>query len=468
MTDDHQAPATPSAPSFLTAFFTFTALIIGLMSGLYVLEAGLHGLLLIAVALTAALGLWLGHSYHQLRKFIFSGIQKSAPALIIFLLIGVVIAAFIQAGTVATLIYYVLQILSPTTFLPVGLILCSLMSFTTGTSWGTVATIGIVLMSVGAHFGIPPGISAGMVIAGASFGDKMSPVSDTTNLAALSAETPLYRHIQSMRITTLPSYLLTFAGFLIIGMILNIESAQAIPSTTFIAALDNTFNLHWVTLGPLILMLGLSRFKVPAEAVLLLASIAAMCIAFTMQKFDAAELITSVFTGVNIQTPDPLLDTLVNRGGMQAMAWTLTLAIIAVTLGALLSSLGLLSALLLPLSQLMRRPAALITTSTIAATASTATLAEPYAAITLTGQVFKPSYQASTLDSAILSRTIEEGSTLTAALIPWTTTAVFYAAILGVECLVYAPYAILNWMNPLIGILFAWLGIGLRMPAPRA
>ena len=112
MTDDHQAPATPSAPSFLTAFFTFTALIIGLMSGLYVWEAGLHGLLLIAVALTAALGLWLGHSYHQLRKFIFSGIQKSAPALIIFLLIGVVIAAFIQAGTVATLIYYVLQILS--------------------------------------------------------------------------------------------------------------------------------------------------------------------------------------------------------------------------------------------------------------------------------------------------------------------------------------------------------------------
>ena len=150
------------------------------------------------------------------------------------------------------------------------------------------------------------------------------------------------------------------------------------------------------------------------------------------------------------------------------MAWTLTLAIIAVTLGALLSSLGLLSALLLPLSQLMRRPAALITTSTIAATASTATLAEPYAAITLTGQVFKPSYQASTLDSAILSRTIEEGSTLTAALIPWTTTAVFYAAILGVECLVYAPYALLNWMNPLIGILFAWLGIGLRVPAPRA
>ena len=468
MTVLKQSPETPSAPSFLTAFITFCTLIIGLMSGLFVLEAGLHGLLLIAVGLTVVLGLWLGHSYQQIREFIFSGIQQSAPALIIFLLIGVVIAAFIQAGTVATLIYYVLHILSPITFLPIGLVLCSLMSFTTGTSWGTVATVGIVLMTVGTHFGVPTGISAGMIIAGASFGDKMSPVSDTTNLAALSAGAPLYRHIQSMRITTLPSYLITFAGFLVIGVFLNIESAQPIPTTTFIDALDHTFNLHWITLGPLILMLGLSRFKVPAEAVLLLASIAAMCIAFGVQNFDPAQLITSVFTGVKIETPDPLLDTLLNRGGMQAMAWTLTLAIIAVTLGALLNGLGVLSALLSPLTRLMHRPAALITTSTIAATASTATLAEPYAAITLTGQVFKPSYQASTLDSAILSRTIEEGSTLTAALIPWTTTAVFYAAILGVQCLEYAPYALLNWMNPLIGILFAWLGMGLRIPPPRA
>ena len=239
-------------------------------------------------------------------------------------------------------------------------------------------------------------------------------------------------------------------------------------SATFIEALDKTFSLHWITLTPLVLMLGLSRIKVPAEAVLLISSLVAMFIALTMQKFSPAQLITSVYAGVQIETPEPLLSTLFNRGGMQAMTWTLTLAIIAISLGALLNGLGLLDALLRPLTRFMNRPAALITTSTVAASASTATLAEPYAAIILTGQVFKPSYQRNKLDSAILSRSIEEGSTLTAALIPWTTTAVFYAAILGVTCLEYAPYALLNWMNPLLGILFAWLGIGLRMPQHRS
>ena len=447
-------------PSFTVAATSTALLFAWLVTGLFVLEAGLHGLLLTALISLTGLGLWLGVSYHTLRKFVFDGLAASMPALIIFILIGVVIASFIQSGTVGTLVYYGLQLLRPEFFLPAGLLLCSFMSFATGTSWGTVATCGIVLMSVGESLGFPLPLTAGMVIAGASFGDKMSPVSDTTNLAAMSAGTTLYRHIQAMSLTTGPSYLIVLVIFAILGSTYGAAPADQAAAVALLAALDATFTIHWITLIPIALMLILGWRRVPPEAVLIAASFSALIIAWGLQDASVARLLTSLYTGVSQETGAPLLDTLINRGGIGAMAWTLTLAILAIAMGALLSQLNLLKALLEPIAERIQRPAQLLTASTAAATASNAALTEPYAAIILNGQVFQDAYDRHNIDRAMLSRTLEEGSTLTAALIPWTTTAIFYSAILGVSSLDYAPFALLNWMNPLIGIAMAWLGIG--------
>ncbi|MDG1113200.1 MAG: Na+/H+ antiporter NhaC [Pseudomonadales bacterium] len=456
-------------PSFTVAATSTALLFAWLVAGLFVLEAGLHGLLLTALISLIVLGLWLGVSYNTLRKFVFDGLAASMPALIIFILIGVVIASFIQSGTVGTLVYYGLQLLRPELFLPGGLLLCSFMSFATGTSWGTVATCGIVLMSVGQSLGFPLPLTAGMVIAGASFGDKMSPVSDTTNLAAMSAGTTLYRHIQAMSLTTGPSYLIALVIFAILGSTYGAAPADQAAAVALLAALDATFTIHWLTLIPIALMLILGWRRVPPEAVMIAASFSALIIAWGLQDASVAKLLTSLYTGVSQETGAPLLDTLINRGGIGAMAWTLTLAILAIAMGALLSQLNLLKALLEPIAERIQRPAQLLTASTAAATASNAALTEPYAAIILNGQVFQDAYDRHNIDRAMLSRTLEEGSTLTAALIPWTTTAIFYSAILGVSSLDYAPFALLNWMNPLIGIAMAWLGIGyLTLNSSRA
>ena len=207
-------------------------------------------------------------------------------------------------------------------------------------------------------------------------------------------------------------------------------------------------------------MLILGWRRVPPEAVLIAASCAALIIAWSLQGASLTTLLSSLYAGVSRETGSPLLDTLINRGGIGAMAWTLTLAILAIGMGALLSQLNLLKALITPITQRIKRPAQLLTASTAAAVASNAALTEPYAAIILNGQVFQDVYDRHNIDRAMLSRTLEEGSTLTAALIPWTTTAIFYGAILGVSSTDYAPFALLNWMNPLFGIAMAWLGLG--------
>jgi NhaC family Na+:H+ antiporter len=299
-----------------------------------------------------------------------------------------------------------------------------------------------------------------MVIAGASFGDKMSPVSDTTNLAAMSAGTNLYRHIHAMSLTTGPCYLIALVIFAVLGSAYGAAPADPTAASALLAALDATFTVHWITLIPIALMLILGWRRVPPEAVLIAASFSALMIAWGLQGVTLATLLTSLYAGVSRETASPLLDTLINRGGIGAMAWTLTLAILAIGMGALLSQLNLLRALLEPIAQRIQRPAQLLTASTTAAAASNAALTEPYAAIILNGQVFQDVYDRHDIDRAMLSRTLEEGSTLTAALIPWTTTAIFYSAILGVSSLDYAPFALLNWMNPIIGIAMAWLGLG--------
>lgn len=452
---------TSRKPSVLHSIITLSGLALWISFGLFYLEAGLHGLLLMGVVWVVLNCLPLGVSLLTVRQAMRLGMDRAMPAMFIFLMIGVVIATFILSGTVGTLIYYGLKFMHPSIFLPAGLILCSLMSLAVGTSWGTVGTGGIVLIGIGAAMGIPLPLVAGMIISGASFGDKMSPVSDTTNLAAMAAETDLYSHIKSMAYTTGPAYLITLIAFSWLGYQFADQPLPEAELASLLNGLDAAFTINIVMLLPLVVLLVLSMRGVVAEAGMLMSALVAAVLAVLFQNTDVAAVITSFYDGAKIDTGHEKLDPLLNRGGITDMAWTFTLSFIAISLGAILEKMGFLEVLMKWLLHKLTRAASVVTSATIGTFFANMLLGESYVSMILSGQMFKDKFDEVEVDRRVLSRSLEEGGTLLTALIPWTTTGAFYAATLGVATLDYAQWSLLNWINPLIGILFAWLGIAL-------
>ena len=455
-------------PSVLHAAITILGLACWISFGIFYLESGLHGILLLGVVWVALNCIPLRCNYLQIREAMQIGMDRAMPAMFIFLMIGVVIATFILSGTVGTLIYYGLKFLHPAVFLPAGLILCSIMSLAVGTSWGTVATGGVVLIGVGGAMGIPLPIVAGMIISGASFGDKMSPVSDTTNLSAVSADTDLYAHIKSMTYTTGPSYLITLVAFSWIGLSFSDQALPKAELDILLNGLDATFTINIFMLIPLVVLLVLSARAVAAEAAMLTASLVAALLAIFFQGQGTAEVITSFYDGAKINTGIATLDPLLNRGGMIDMVWTFSLSFIAISLGSILQHMGFLKVLMEWLMRHVRRAASVVTAAILTTFAANLTLGESYISLILSGQMFKQKFDEAGIDRSVLSRSLEEGGTLMTALIPWTTTGAFYTATLGIATLEYAPWALLNWINPLIGILFAWLGLALFRVPPVA
>lgn len=433
--------------------------------GLFGLGISLHTLMFFCLLWVGLNAFSLGYGYAQIRELMTSALTRAMPAIYIFILIGMVIASFMHSGTIATLIYYGLSWLNPTIFLAVGLLLCALMSVATGTSWGTVGTLGVVLMGVGATMNIPLPLIAGMVVCGATFGDKMSPISDTTNLAAMSAGTDLYRHIYAMLFTTLPTFILTFLIFLGIGFSYGEQPINLAEVSTIQTALADHFSLTPViTLLPLVLLAVMSIKKVPAEVTMSCSIVLAVLIAIFYQDSSIISVLNALWQNSPQNTGIASLDALLGRGGISSMSWTLLLALMAIALGGILHGAGFLTALLAGIIKRVQRTASLVATTIVSGFLGNVAMGEAYISIILNCQLFKPKYQQQQLDPAVLSRTVEEGTTMTTGLIPWTTAGAFYTATLGVEVLDFAPYAFFNYVNAVIAVAMAALGIGLHKP----
>lgn len=449
-------------PSFLHAAICFLGVLSMISIGLFFYEISVHAVIFLALIWVGVNAARLGYSFIEIRNMMNSGISNALPAIYIFLLIGMVIASFMQSGTVPSLIYYGLDILSPAIFLAAGLVLCSVMSVATGTSWGTVGTVGVVLIGIGETMGIPLPIVAGMIISGATFGDKLSPISDTTNLAAMSAGTNLYRHIFVMLYTTVPTFLVVLVIFVIFGMQYAENSLPTNNINEIKAALLGAYQLNlFITLLPILLMFGLSMKRYSAEISMSSSILLAMVIAVFYQGKDIAEVFNALWQNQPGETGVENIDTLLGRGGIYSMAWTLLLSIMALALGGILHHAQFLRVLLAHIIQGIQRVSVLIATTIFSGFFSNVAMGEAYISIILNCQLFKDSYHNRGLDKAVLSRSVEEGSTMTTGLIPWTTAGAFYAATLGVATLEYAPYALLNLLNPVISIFMAILGIGL-------
>jgi len=451
----------PQEPGFLQSVICFGGVIVIVIAGLLWLEISLHSLLLIALVWVAVHSATLGFSFQAIKTAMIAGIQKGLGAIFIFFLIGVLIAAYIESGTIGGLIYYGVDLLHPTVFLPAGLVLCSFMSLATGTAWGTIGTIGIVLMGLGEALGIPLPLVAGMVVSGASFGDKMSPVSDTTNLAAMSADTDLYSHIYSMLYTTVPTYVICLIIFTVLGLSYSGQTASVQELLLLKQHLDIEFAIGPLTLLPLIVLLVLSLKRMPAEISMLGSVATAVVLAVAMQDRTVSEVLNSLHSGYVANTGLERLDVLLTRGGIQSMMWTMSLALLALSLGGILDRVGFVRVLLSGLLKRIKRTASLMATTIGAGVVANMSMGEAYLSIIFGGQIFKDAYEEDNLENHMLSRCLEEGATLTTSLIPWTTSGAFITGVLAMSPLEFAPWTFFNYINPLLSIALAYMGFGI-------
>lgn len=446
-------------PSFNLAISVFLMFLLLIIVGMMVLQLDLHALLIIGIVIIMFASKRIGYSYEELIQFMVNGLAKSLPALFIFIMIGAVVGSWIEAGTVPALIYYGLKILSPKVFLPAGLIICSLMSVATGTSWGTVGTVGLALIGIGESLGVPLPLTAGMIVSGACFGDKMSPVSDTTNLAAMSSEADLYDHIRTMMLTTVPTYVICLVAFSIMGLKYGGNSMDVSQIQTIQSLLSTEFNINIFILLPMVVTLSMSLMKVPALVAMTAGVFTASLVSVIGQGSSLSEILSAINYGYSTETGSVIVDKLLNRGGIQSMAWTFFMSFEIIAIGGILDGAGFLPVIVERLTRVIKRPASLVTTAIGTTFANCMATGDSYMPIILSGKLFSGAFDKAGISRRMLSRCCEEGATLAVPIIPWSVTAGFFAGTMGVSAVEYIPYALLCWINPILSIVLAYLGI---------
>ncbi|MEX1216681.1 Na+/H+ antiporter NhaC [Saccharospirillum sp.] len=426
-----------------------------------------HIPLAIGLAITGLVGVKLGYKWKNIEDGIFHVIHVSLPSVSVLILVGMIIGVWIASGTVPTLIYYGLIILSPAIFLAAAMILCSVVSLSLGTSWGTVGTVGLALMGIGAGFDIPMYWTAGAVVSGAFFGDKISPLSDTTNLAPAVTGTDVFSHIKNMMPTTVPSMLIALAIYFVAGFTLIDNSGASFERISAITtALNANFTISVWLLLPAALVIFLAVKRMPPIPSLFAGVLAGAVVAMITQGAGVHELLTYANSGYTIETGVAAMDSLLNRGGVQSMMWTISLVLIALGFGGALEKTGCLEAIIKAIMTKVRSFKGVQTVAVCTSMSTNLVAGDPYLSIALPGRMYAPIYRGMGYSTLNLSRAIEEGGTLMSPLIPWNAGGAFVISALGlgiadgqVENLLYIPLAFACWLSPVIGIIYAQLGL---------
>ena len=409
--------------------------------------------------------------WNTLEDAIVANIKSSTPALIILLLIGAIAGTWMASGVIPTLIYYGLKILHPSIFLPASCIICAIISLLTGSSWTTIATIGVALMGIGRALGFDDGWIAGAIISGAYFGDKISMMSDTTVLASSTSEVPLFTHIKYMLITTTPSMLIAIIVFLFIG--LSASTTAAADTALIEQALLNTYNITpWLLAVPIITGVLISR-RLPAIITLFCSALTAALamvifqpdIILKIAQTDIASILTTIkaiivsaTTSTSIETGNDLLNELVATSGMGGMMNTIWLIICAMCFGGVMYGSGMLNAISQLFLRMARRTISVVGSTVCSGIFFNLTTGDQYISIILTGKLFSQLYDNRNLERRLLSRSVEDSATVTSVLIPWNSCGMAQSTVLGVATLTYLPYCIFNLLSPIMSIVVAAIG----------
>ncbi|WP_057831205.1 Na+/H+ antiporter NhaC [Colwellia sp. TT2012] len=432
--------------------------------------------LLISMGVAVVIGIKNGYNWHELEKAIIHGISLSLGAILILFAVGSLIGTWLLSGTVPTMIYYGLMILDPAWFYAAACVMCAVVSMSIGSSWTTAATIGVALIGIAQGLGLSPAITAGAVISGAYFGDKISPLSETTNLAPAIAGSELFAHIRYMFWTTMPSIATALIIFLFLGF--NETTSSNDQSIDLLSQqLSEQFNLSLFNLVPLLVLLVLAIKKVPAFPAVAIGALVGGLWAVIFQQDLILRLAngetnvltanimvvwTAFFDGVSIETGNSELNDLLSGGGMSSMLNTVWLIMCALSFGAVLEHLGMLKKFVDVILASAKSTGSLIASTVATCIGTNLLTADQYMAIVMPGRMYKDEYQKRGLDPLVLSRTLEDAGTITSPLIPWNTCAVYMSGVLMVNPLDYMFYCFFNWINPILAVVYGFIGFNIK------
>lgn len=452
MNEDHS-----KRPSLLVSLFPVLFLIVFLYFSVIKNKQQPHVPLIFSAALASILARLYGIKWLEIKESIVKNITSTLGAVLILMTVGILIASWIQGGIVPALIYYGFDIVNPRFFLFTSALISALVSLATGSSWSTAGTIGLALMGLGTAMGINPAMTAGAIVSGAYFGDKMSPLSDTTNLAPAIAGTDLITHIRHMFYTTVPSLIIALIGYLIIGFML--PSGGAFNADAFTVPLKTQFTMSPILLLPPLVVIGLVAWKKPALPSLMAGVALGILAALLIQKAGFFKTLSVIKNGYVSQTGVKAVDSLLSRGGLNSMMDTVSLILCAVSFGGIMEAGGFLARITSAILSLVRGAGSLILATILTAIGVNVLAGDQYIAIVLPGRMYKASYTKLGLDPRNLSRALEDSATLTSPLVPWNTCGAFMWSTLGVFPLYYLPFAFLNILNPIISIFYGFTGI---------
>lgn len=467
-------------PSLFTALIPIILLILLLATNVWLfgdntLSGSNQITLLFSGAIAAVIGSLYGTPWEKMLNGAVKSISSAMGALIILLLIGSLAGTWMLSGIVPSMIYYGLEILNPKIFLFATCIVCAIVSLATGSSWSTVATIGIAMLGIGNALGVPEGITGGAIISGAYFGDKMSPLSDTTNLAPAMAGTDLITHIKYMTYTTIPSIVIALIAFLIIGLMSDIENNQLQQIDEMQFALTNAYNISWITLVVPVLVIVMIVKKVPAIPALLVGTLLGGLYAIIFQpelinqlndsnnpsflsymKNSYTSVMNAMTVNVSVNTGDLAVNELVSTSGMSGMLNTIWLIICAMSFGGIMEATGLLKRITSSLMNFVKSRKSLVLTTSSTCLFLNLTASDQYLSIVVPGRMFADSYKKYNLHPKNLSRTLEDTATVTSVLVPWNTCGAAQASVLGVATIAYLPYCFFNLISPIMTLIFSY------------
>ncbi|MGI2326804.1 Na+/H+ antiporter NhaC [Planococcus sp. YIM B11945] len=415
-----------------------------------------HIPILIAILLLIGYGLVKRVPYVELERGLVQGAGAGMSAVFLFFFIGILISAWMMSGTIPTLIYAGFSLITPLFFFAIVFIITSIVGLSIGSSLTTVATVGVAFIGMASVLDVSLAITAGAIVSGAFFGDKMSPVSDTTNLASSIVGVDLFVHIRNMGWTTIPAFLIS----LVIFAILSPEAAatDAARIDAFQQGLLATGSIHWYAIIPLVVLILMTIYKVPAMMTLAISSVVAIALSYVHQIYPVSDVFSIIFSGYVSETGFADVDALLSRGGMESMFFTIGLVLLSLSMGGLLFTLGIVQTLLAKIENLLSKAGSVIAAAAMTAVGINVLIGEQYLSILLTGQAFQGSFEKLGLTPKNLSRVMEDAGTVVNPLVPWSVCGIFITTTLGVSTLSYLPFALFCLLSPILTVIFGYTG----------
>ena len=453
----------PRMPKVYHALITFGILILVMSVGIIVYGVDVHVPMFVGVIAAACMSLYLGYSWSFIEKAMMDGIYNALQAVIILAVVGILVGVWIAGGIVPAMIYYGLKLLSPAIFLIAALLICSITSLATGTAWGTMSTMGLALMGIALGLGIPAPMAAGAIISGSYFGDKMSPLSDTTNLAPAMAGTDVFTHVKFMMLPTAVTYAICIVVFGVLGISYANSTGAADMSAVkeMSDGLVGLFNINPLLLLPPVIVIVAVAMKVPAIPGITLGIISGAIVGMIFQGENCSigVILDVGMNGFVCESGVASIDDLLSSGGLMNMMFSISLTIIAMMFGGIMEKTKQLDVIVEKIVRIAKKPATLVATTELTCVLSNATMPEQYISIVVPGRMYAETYRNMGLHPKTLSNALEGAGTVTSALIPWNTCGVFILATLGVSTFEYFPYAIFNIIMPLMVVAMAFLGL---------